>query len=114
MESLYISPCPRLSLSFLATITQFREIGRLLILMGSSLCFAHGFCSFSPPASQTCSSTEFQCTSGRCIPIHWYCDQERDCSDGSDEPSTCGKRVSKREKHYDATRQPLPTTSDTD
>ncbi|KAK2108852.1 Low-density lipoprotein receptor- protein 2 [Saguinus oedipus] len=39
--------------------------------------------------TQTCSSSEFQCTSGRCIPQHWYCDEESDCSDASDEPASC-------------------------
>ena len=68
--------------------------------------------SFHPPATHTCNNEEFKCTSGRCIPRHWYCDEEADCPDGSDEPDTCGKRViSKHDKHYDAAREPLPATS---
>ncbi|KAJ9574492.1 hypothetical protein L9F63_008335, partial [Diploptera punctata] len=40
--------------------------------------------------SRTCSETEFKCNNGRCIPVHWQCDNEKDCSDGSDEiPSVC-------------------------
>lgn len=72
--------------------------------------------SFPPAATHTCSSSEFQCTSGRCIPQHWYCDQETDCFDASDEPASCGKRVSKHEKHHDAARQlqSLPTASNTE
>ncbi|XP_055715636.1 low-density lipoprotein receptor-like isoform X4 [Phlebotomus papatasi] len=32
-----------------------------------------------------CTDDKFRCKNGRCIPKHWKCDQERDCSDGSDE-----------------------------
>lgn len=35
--------------------------------------------------STTCSPKEFRCGSGRCIPSHWQCDNEKDCRDGSDE-----------------------------
>ncbi|KAJ8019651.1 Low-density lipoprotein receptor-related protein 2 [Holothuria leucospilota] len=32
----------------------------------------------------------FICTdNSKCIPKHWYCDNQRDCNDGSDEPSSC-------------------------
>lgn len=44
------------------------------------------------PESRTCTSTEFRCKTGRCVPISWRCDGEKDCSDGSDEePGTCSE-----------------------
>uniref|UniRef100_A0A4W4GUH3 Low-density lipoprotein receptor-related protein 2 n=1 Tax=Electrophorus electricus TaxID=8005 RepID=A0A4W4GUH3_ELEEL len=40
-----------------------------------------------------CSSTQYRCADNeRCIPIWWKCDGQRDCRDGSDEPSTCPAR----------------------
>ncbi|XP_011556445.3 low-density lipoprotein receptor isoform X7 [Plutella xylostella] len=40
--------------------------------------------------SRTCTASEFRCKTGRCIPATWRCDNEKDCSDGSDEePGTC-------------------------
>lgn len=48
------------------------------------------FCILSV-AQSTCSQSEFRCSSGRCIPAHWYCDGGADCSDGSDEPLSCSE-----------------------
>lgn len=42
-------------------------------------------------AASTCSQSEFRCSSGRCIPAHWYCDGGADCADSSDEPLSCSE-----------------------
>lgn len=36
-----------------------------------------------------CTSSEFKCADGTCIPIRWKCDQEQDCDGGEDEHD-CG------------------------
>ena len=42
-----------------------------------------------------CTNTQFKCgpTDERCIPKTWFCDSERDCRDGSDEPDNCPTRT---------------------
>nr|XP_023693317.1 low-density lipoprotein receptor-related protein 2 [Paramormyrops kingsleyae] len=46
-----------------------------------------------PRCLAMCSSTQYRCVDNeRCIPISWKCDGQRDCRDGSDEPSTCPAR----------------------
>lgn len=37
--------------------------------------------------STICSSNEFKCGDGICIPIQWKCDMEQDCDSGDDEKS---------------------------
>ncbi|KAL7884480.1 hypothetical protein AOLI_G00072500 [Acnodon oligacanthus] len=34
---------------------------------------------------KSCSSSEFSCSNGQCVPHSWRCDHSRDCEDGSDE-----------------------------
>lgn len=41
---------------------------------------------------RSCSNSQFQCNSGRCIPDHWACDGDNDCGDYSDENTTCRGR----------------------
>lgn len=44
---------------------------------------ADGEC--KPKTGQSCNAYQFQCGSGECVPRHWKCDKDKDCSDGSDE-----------------------------
>ena len=44
--------------------------------------------------SRNCSSTEFKCPNGICIPAIYKCDGENDCGDSSDETNCTGKQIS--------------------
>lgn len=64
-----------------------------IIILGSSnsiwICFDFFFAE-----NKTCSADEFTCKNneGECVPLAWMCDQNNDCSDGSDETS-CSKII---------------------
>ncbi|KAI5752806.1 hypothetical protein M8J77_020550 [Diaphorina citri] len=52
-----------------------------------------------PAENRTCQASEFRCGNNRCIPNHWQCDGEFDCSDKSDEdPEMCKKRICGQEE----------------
>lgn len=40
-------------------------------------------------AGRTCTSGQFSCSNGACIPGEYQCDRLADCSDGSDERNCC-------------------------
>ncbi len=40
-----------------------------------------------------CSSFQFTCENGQCIPIVWRCDSEPDCFGGEDEINCTGKTI---------------------
>lgn len=63
-----------------------------IVQVGSCCCFKKKSTTlvsqYSPPyffPEPTCSLSEFQCASGRCIPAAFKCDSENDCGDYSDE-----------------------------
>lgn len=59
---------------------------------------------------KACSSDEFECKSGECIPVRFLCDSYTDCNDGSDEfPERCNVSVTTTK----ATTPIIPTTSTT-
>lgn len=48
------------------------------------------FCVLFSVGPPECAARHFRCGNGKCIPLSWACDAERDCDDGSDEfPEEC-------------------------
>lgn len=47
---------------------------------------------FAVYTNNTCDvANEFMCQNRECIPKHFVCDHDIDCSDGSDESPECGE-----------------------
>ncbi len=41
---------------------------------------------------EQCPAGQFQCRNKQCIPYEVVCNGVRNCTDGSDEPASCGKK----------------------
>lgn len=51
--------------------------------------------------SHSCSSVQFKCNSGRCIPEYWTCDGDNDCGDYSDEThANCTNQCKEKCTHF--------------
>ena len=47
-------------------------------------------------SGEACSTHQFECAKGQCIPQTWMCDGENDCGDFSDEQHCTGKEIKLR------------------
>lgn len=51
----------------------------------TKLCFKTIIVLIGTVLTKNCTSQEFQCQNGKCIPQKWKCDHDDDCGDKSDE-----------------------------
>lgn len=66
----------------------------------NDVCFLSDFVFFMEFSDITCSSNQFRCNNGQCIPSYWKCDTKIDCDDRSDEPNECIKLKSCNEGQF--------------
>ncbi|XP_068734361.1 protein kinase C-binding protein NELL2-like [Montipora capricornis] len=59
----------------------------------------------TPPQTH-CSSNQFPCRNGRCVPQLWFCDGDNDCGDKSDEPSNCSTPTTLPQTHCSSNQFP--------
>jgi low-density lipoprotein receptor-related protein 4 len=57
----------------------------LFFLPGTIIYAFNDYVENCPKKLIPCSTTEFKCDDGRCIPLRWRCDSEQDCDSGEDE-----------------------------
>lgn len=70
------------------------------MLFMNDVCFLSDFVFFMEFSDITCSSNQFRCNNGQCIPSYWKCDTKIDCDDRSDEPNECIKLKSCNEGQF--------------
>ena len=51
--------------------------------------FYDDICYFYFPSGMSCSKDKFSCADGRCVSWNLTCNGEKNCEDGTDEPSFC-------------------------
>lgn len=64
----------------------------LLAVSSSSTLFTVAnffFLLFTGGGSSSCTSAQFKCNNGTCIPRKWVCDYQKDCTGGEDEQQSC-------------------------
>jgi low density lipoprotein-related protein 2 len=75
-------------------LTQFSSTHREYVSSASNDCHDNSDEKTSLCQREECPGGQFQCRNRQCIPYDVVCDGIRNCTDGSDEPSSCGTNMS--------------------